>query len=171
MKKWAKNEFELAKLMRETGHSYEDIAECLDRTYNSVYTKLWTVNGYSPVTPKEVINNFVINQDPKEMENPQLELDDSASIELEPNGKYHDDILLMIRKSDLMISTLEDSYQKLKDVRRHNDHVLEQIEGIAFKEIDNGQKLVSIDKSINWLTGIVGFNVIALGALAWIILS
>ena len=172
MATWTKPELELAKLMYETGHNYEEIAECLERPYSSVSGKLWRVYKDSESTPQEVISNFKISQDPEEMENPQLELDEKDNLAFDPDGKYHDDILLMIRKADLMMTTLDDAYQSLKSVRRNNDHVISLIEANRLRIMDNDDGISRLRQSIKThiLTS-VAFNSIALGVIAWITLS
>lgn len=171
---WTNPELELAKLMHDAGHSYDDIASKLDRSYSAVYCKLWKMNRdyrYEG-TPKEVISNFKINQDPEEMENPQLELDEKANLAFEPDGKYHDDILLMIRKADLMMTTLDDAYQSLKSVRRNNDHVTSLIEGNRLRILECDQNVINLRDNIKaHIATSIALNVITLGALAWITLS
>ena len=172
MATWTKPELELAKLMYETGHNYEEIAECLERPYSSVSGKLWRVYKDSEGTPQEVISNFKINQDPEEMDNPQLELDEDQVLELEPDGKYHDDILLMIRKADLMMTTLDDAYQSLKSVRRHNDYVVSLIDSNRLRILECDQNVINLRDNIKaHIATSIALNVITLGALAWITLS
>lgn len=172
MATWTKPELELAKLMYETGHNYEEIAECLERPYSSVSGKLWRVYKDSESTPQEVISNFKINQDPEEMENPQLELDEKDNLAFDPDGKYHDDILLMIRKADLMMTTLDDAYQSLKSVRRNNDHVTSLIEGNRLRILECDQNVINLRDNIKaHIATSIALNVITLGALAWITLS
>lgn len=172
MATWTKPELELAKLMYETGHNYEEIAECLERPYSSVSGKLWRVYKDSESTPQEVISNFKINQDPEEMENPQLELDEKDNLAFDPDGKYHDDILLMIRKADLMMTTLDDAYQSLKSVRRNNDHVTSLIEGNRLRILECDQNVINLRDNIKaHIATSIALNVITLGVLAWITLS
>lgn len=176
--RWSESEVEKLNVMQECGFNIETMSMLLDRPKTSVYGKLWHMRKQNEITSFNV-EDLPPKYDPDAkypsmsdlIDRDDTDVEEESPAEFNDVNKYHNDILLMIRKSDLMINTLDGAYQDLKSVRRNNDRAISEIEANRLRIMDNDDKLYSISKSISWLAGMVAINAITLGVFAWTILS